>query len=84
MGQPLQPRDMYGLFLCAVWIWFLEQPSFSTETTVKANKKAAISLGLACRGTLQFQHNLGEKVAAWPVSMVECHQKECKIRSKGP
>lgn len=28
-----------------------------------------MSLVLACRGTLQFQHTLGEKVEAWPGTM---------------
>lgn len=67
-------------FLCAVWIQFLGQLPFSRDIS-KGQQEASHELMLACRGTLQFQHTLGERVDAWLGSMVECQQKECKIKS---
>lgn len=67
-------------FLCAVWIQFLGQLPLSRDIS-KGQQEANHELSVGLRGTLQFQHTLGEKVEAWPGSVVECQQKECKIRS---
>lgn len=73
----------YKGFLCAVWIQFLGQLPFSRDIS-KGQQEASHELMLACRGTLQFQHTLGERVEVWLGSMVECQQKECKEVTKGP
>lgn len=66
-----------------MWIQFLGQLPFSRDIS-KGQQEASHELMLACRGTLQFQHTLGERVDAWLGSMVECQQKECKVSHQGP